>query len=179
MGLKAKYFVDSGKFVPDAITNALFEAAFAANDYKGLVLDGYPRTVEQSQFLLELVKAQDTSIDFIVLVEGEDEEIVKRTVGRRICTSCSSVFHMEYKLPKDGKSCTDCGAEVILRSDDSEGKIRSRLQEFHSKAMPALEYLKTHGIPVVSVPGNLPVFTEEAVRESVMKALDLLDLSRC
>jgi adenylate kinase len=171
LGLKAKYFMESGKFVPDSITNALFEAYFAKSGYKGMVLDGYPRTPDQSKFLLKLTKAKGTKIDAIVLVDNEDEAIVKRTIGRRICPKCKKVFHLEFKAPRDGKFCTECGAEVILRSDDSEEKIRSRLQEFQDKALPAMELLKTKGIPVATVPGNLPVFTDEAVRASVMDAI--------
>jgi len=171
LGLKAKYFMESGKFVPDSITNALFEAYFAKSGYKGMVLDGYPRTPDQSKFLLKLTKAKGTNIDAIVLVDNEDEAIVKRTIGRRICPKCKKVFHIEFKAPRDGRFCTECGAEVILRSDDSEEKIRSRLQEFQDKALPAMELLKTKGIPVATVPGNLPVFTDEAVRQSVMDAL--------
>jgi adenylate kinase len=171
LGLKAKYFMESGKFVPDSITNALFESYFAKSGFKGQVLDGYPRTPDQSKFLLKLTKAKGTKLDAIVLVDNEDEAIVKRTIGRRICPKCKKVFHVEFKPPKDGKFCTDCGAEVILRSDDSEEKIRSRLQEFQDKALPAMELLKKKGIPVVTVPGNLPVFTNEAVKESVMAAI--------
>ncbi len=174
LGLKAKYFIESGKFVPDSITNALFESYFARSGYKGMVLDGYPRTRDQSEFLLGLVKDKGTRVDAIVLVDNEDEAIVKRTVGRRICPSCNKVFHLEFKPPKDGKLCTACSTEVILRSDDSEEKIRSRLKEFQDKAVPALEYLKAQGIPVATVPGNLPVFTDEAVRASVMDSLATL-----
>lgn len=174
LGLKAKYFIESGKFVPDSITNALFQSYFGKSDYKGMVLDGYPRTKDQSQFLVDLVEGKGTKLDAIVLVDNEDEAIVARTIGRRICPSCKKVFHLEFKPPKDGKNCTECGTEVILRSDDSEEKIRSRLQEFHTKAVPALEFLKEKGIPVVKVPGNLPVFTDEAVKASVLEALEEL-----
>ncbi len=171
LGLKAMYYVDSGKFVPDEITNKLFESYFAKSNYKGMVLDGYPRTISQAEFLLELVESRGTKIDVILFVENEDEAIISRTVGRRICPDCKKVFHVEFKPPKEGKFCTECGTEVILRSDDTEEKIRTRLNEFTEKCVPALDYLKGKGISVAKVPGNLPVFTPEAVRESVMKAL--------
>ncbi|MCP4547691.1 MAG: hypothetical protein GY835_14620 [bacterium] len=174
LGLKAKYFMESGKFVPDSITNALFESFFARSGYKGMVLDGYPRTPDQSAFLQGLVEGKGTKLDAIVLVDGENDAIVARTIGRRICPDCKKVFHLEFKPPRDGKLCTECGAEVILRSDDSEEKIKSRLQEFQDKAVPAMDALTAKGIPVATVPGNLPVFTDEAVRASVMEALEKL-----
>lgn len=171
LGLKAAHYVDQGLFVPDAITNELFASAFRAHGGKGMVLDGYPRTPDQSRYLLEL--AGEGGLDLVVVVDNEDDAIVKRTIGRRICSSktCGKVFHMEHKPPRDGRYCTACGAEVIQRSDDTEEKIRKRLQEFQDKAKPALAVLIEAGVPQVTVPGNLPVFTEEAVRESVMSVV--------
>jgi adenylate kinase len=173
LGFKAAQYVDRGKFVPDDITNALLAAAFKANSGKGLVLDGYPRTPEQSAFLLGLLKETKTKIDLVLVVDNDDEAIVARTIGRRICPNktCGKVFHMEFKPPTADGKCTACGTPVILRSDDTEEKIRTRLQEFQDKALPAINALTAAGIPTVHVVGNLPVFTDEAVRESVMGAI--------
>ena len=171
LGLKAKYFVESGKFAPDSITNAMFEAEFVRHGCEGLVLDGFPRTLAQAELLLDLVIHYGTNIDAILLVENDDDLIVDRTVGRRICPECKKVYHLEHKPPRDGKYCHTCGVKVIHRVDDHEDKIRKRLEEFRTKAEPALRYLKTKGIPVATVPGNLPEFTEAAVRESVLTAL--------
>ena len=171
LGAKAKYFIEAGRFVPDRITNALFAGYFTRAGCRGMVLDGYPRTVDQAAFLLDLVEKEGTRIDAIILVDNEDEAIVARTTGRRICPECKKVFHLEFKPPREGRFCTACGAEVILRSDDTEEKIRHRLREFHEKAAPALAYLEEKGIPRTDVPGNLPLFTDAAVRESVLAAL--------
>lgn len=173
LGLKAKYFVDQGLFVPDSITNALFEAAFSQKDFKKQILDGYPRTRDQAVFLLDLIKKHDSTIDFIVLVDNTDDRIIKRTVQRRICPKCGKVYHLTYKPPKDGK-CEDCNVEVIQRSDDTEEKIKSRLNEFQEKAVPAINYLKENGIPVITVPGHLETFTTENVRKSVMDQVEKL-----
>jgi len=168
LGLKAKYFVNQGLFVPDYITNELFRSYFAKKNYRKQVLDGYPRTKNQAEFLLKLVKEQGSSIDFVMLVENSDENIIKRTVKRRICPKCKKVYNLEFKPPKDGKYCKECGAEVIQRSDDTEEKIRSRLKEFKEKALPAVKLLEKNKIPIVKVPGHLEVFTAENVRKSVM-----------
>jgi len=173
LGLKASRYVDGGVFVPDNITNELLASAFNAAGGKGLVLDGYPRTSDQSRFLLDLVGQAGTPLDLIVLVDNEDEAIVGRTTGRRICPNkaCAKVFHVQYKPARDGKFCTACDTEVIQRSDDTEAKIRTRLAEFQNKALPGIRVLEAAGIPMVHVPGNLPVFTDEAVKASVMDAL--------
>ncbi len=171
LGLKAQYYVSNGYYVPDSLTNMLFESYFSKSGYKGMVLDGYPRTEAQAEYLLKLTAEKGTKIDAIVLVENEDDAIIKRTMGRRICPSCGAVFHLEFKPPKDGKFCTKCGTEVILRSDDTEEKLKTRLQEFRDKTMPTIEFLSKKGIPVVKAEGNLPVFTEEAVKKSVVEGL--------
>jgi adenylate kinase family enzyme len=170
LGFKAAQYVDRGRFVPDEITNALLAAAFRAGKGTGFVLDGYPRTPEQSDFLLALAKDCGTRIDLVLIVDNEDEAIVGRTVGRRVCPNktCAKVFHLEFKPPTTDGKCTACGTAVIQRSDDTEEKIRTRLAEFQNKALPAIKRLSAAGIPSVSVPGNLPVFTDEAVRSSVL-----------
>jgi len=170
LGLKAKYFVDRGLFVPDYITNELFESFFSKKDYKNQILDGYPRTLDQAKNLIKIVEENNSKIDFILLVENDDERIIKRTIKRRICPKCKKVYHLEYKPPVDGKYCK-CGEEVIQRSDDTEEKIKSRLNEFRKKAVPAINYLKEYGIPLVKVPGHLEVFTPENVKKSVIEQL--------
>jgi adenylate kinase len=172
LGLKAHYYVSNGLYVPDSLTNMLFESYFRRSDYKGMVLDGYPRTESQAEYLLNLTSEKGTKIDAIILVENEDDAIIKRTMGRRICPSCGAVFHLEFKPPREGKFCTKCGTEVILRSDDTEEKLRTRLQEFKNKTMPTIEYLSKKGIPLVKAEGNLPDFTEEAVKKSVVDGLE-------
>ncbi|MGC4070692.1 MAG: nucleoside monophosphate kinase [Polyangiaceae bacterium] len=176
LGFKAAQYVDRGRFVPDSITNALFAAAFRAANGKGLILDGYPRTPEQSDFLLGLLKESHTKLDLVLVVDNEDEAIVSRTIGRRICPSktCGKVFHLEFKPPTADGKCTACGTPVVHRSDDTEEKIRTRLAEFQTKALPAIQRLTQAGIPSATVPGNLPVFTDEAVRASVLSVVEPL-----
>lgn len=173
LGLKAKYFVERGLFGPDYIVNALFESKFAEKQYTGQILDGYPRTLNQAKFLLKLAQEKHVSFDFMVLVDNSDERIIQRTVQRRICPKCGKVYHLSYKPPKNGK-CEKCGVDVIQRSDDTEEKIKSRLQEFRNKALHAIEYLQKQGVPLVKVPGHLEEFTPENVRKSVMKEVEKL-----
>ncbi len=172
LGAKARSYVEAGLFVPDELVNDIFGDAFGKMGCKGAVLDGYPRTLAQAQHLAGLVDKAGTRLDLVVLVDNDDEAIVARTIGRRICPSCKKVFHLEHRPPREGRFCTACGTEVVQRSDDTEERIRSRLREFHEKVVPTIEYLRRLGIPVVVVPGNLPVFTEELVRRSVLDAIE-------
>lgn len=171
LGVKASAYVNTGLFVPDELVNQLVDDAFGKRNYRGTILDGYPRTVAQAHHLLEMVEREGTTVDLVVLVDNDDEAIVRRTVGRRICPRCSKVFHLEYKPPKEGRFCTSCGTQVVQRTDDTEERIWSRLREFYDKVEPTIEFLEDKGIPVAVVPGNLPEFTEEAVRTSVLDAI--------
>lgn len=169
LGLKAKYFMNSGKFVPNNSTNELFTEYFSKQDYKGYVLDGYPRTPDQAKYLLDLVKEKGSSIDLVVLVNNSDKLIIQRTMGRRICPSCKKVYHVDFKPSKDNVHCDVCGEEIIQRADDTENKIKVRLSEYYDKVIPTLDILEKSGIPVVTVEGNLEVFTDENVKISVME----------
>jgi len=175
LGAKASFYVNSGLFVPDELVNDLMDDAFGKMGHRGAVLDGYPRTLDQAHHLLKMVGEAGTRLDLVVLVDNEDEAIVKRTVGRRICKTCGKVFHVEYKPPKDGTTCTNCGSPVVQRSDDTEEKIWNRLREFHEKVEPTLEFLEQQGIPIAVVSGDLPVFTDELVRTSVLEAIDMVE----
>lgn len=176
LAVKAKHYVDRGLFVPDELVNELVDDTFGKWGYRGSVLDGYPRTLSQAHFLLHRVEEAGTRLDLIVLVDNEDEAIVERAVGRRICPECGKVFHLQHKPPREGRFCTACGAEVVQRSDDTEEKIWSRLREYHDKVEPTLDFLESMGVPVAVVPGNLPEFSEAAVRASVLEAIDELGL---
>lgn len=174
LGLKAQYFVNEGKFVPDYITNELFATYFSKSNYRGQVLDGYPRTESQAQFLLDLAREKGVNINLVVVVDNEDTLIIERTMGRRICPDCAKVYHIVSKPSKDNVHCDQCGAELIQRSDDTEEKIRMRLKEFQDKVIPALDILKNAQIPVVHINGNLAVFTDENVKKSVMEQIEPL-----
>ena len=176
LGLKAEFYIINGYYVPDKLTNKIFGSCYAQHNYKGLILDGYPRTLAQAEFLLNHANGNGTRLNAIILVENEDDIIINRTVGRRICPNCSAVFHVEFKPPKNGKYCTKCGTEVITRSDDTKEKLQTRLKEFEDKTMPAINYLAGRGIPLVRVNGNLPVFTAEAIKRDLYKGMKEIHL---
>lgn len=175
LGLKAKYYVNQGLFVPDRITNALFESAFKAMGCKGAALDGYPRTVDQARFLVELAKRNGATLDAVLLVENDDEAIIQRTVGRRICKTCGEVYHVEFRPPPDPETCIQNNheCEIVQRDDDTVESLKVRLREFHEKAQPAIDYLVAAGIPLFKAPGNLPNYSPDSVEASVLSAMNL------
>lgn len=176
LGLKAKYYVNQGLFVPDRITNALFESAFQALEFRGVALDGYPRTVNQAEFLIELIERENVAIDAIMLVENEDELIIARTLGRRICKTCGELFHLDYRPPPEERDNT-CQEKcnIIQRSDDNVDSLKARLNEFATKTQPAMDFLLEKGISLYRLPGNLPTYAPEAVEASVFEVMGLTE----
>ncbi len=172
LGLKAKYYVSNGLFVPDSVTNDLFLSSFKKSGYRGIVLDGYPRTVDQAKFLVSVAERENRKIDAIIHVVNDDETILNRVTGRRVCPNCHRVFHTKYKPLKEGKYCTNCGTEAITRVDDTREKVLSRLKEYREKTQSAIQHLISCDIPYIPVPGNLPELTDEAVKNSVFAAIE-------
>lgn len=175
LGLKAKFYVNQGLFVPDPITNALFEAAFREMGFRGAVIDGYPRTVDQAKYLMDLVDRENIKLDAILLIENKDELIIKRTMGRRVCKTCGELYHMEFRPPPKPEECTrsDQPCNIVQRSDDNLESLKARLNEFHAKTQPAIDFLKKAGVPFYAAPGNLPTYAPEAVEASVCEVMGL------
>eukprot|EP00771_Trimastix_marina_P003941 gnl/Trimastix_PCT/659.p2 GENE.gnl/Trimastix_PCT/659~~gnl/Trimastix_PCT/659.p2 ORF type:complete len:290 (+),score=99.96 gnl/Trimastix_PCT/659:43-870(+) len=172
LGLKATFYVDNGLFVPDELTNAIFRDAFSKLNFQNAVLDGFPRTIPQFEFLQGLLREHGTSVGFVLQVDWEDDLIVRRATGRRLCRDCGEVHHLMFKPPRDGKYCLKCGGEVYQRTDDgSEEKLRSRLNEFRVKVEPLIAHMREQGIPFASCSGNLEVFTPENLRRQVTDAI--------
>lgn len=177
LGMRSKWYSYQGLFVPDDITNSVFKHYFLQGNACMFVLDGYPRTKSQCKFLLDLCSKMKTNISFLLLVENDDERIISRTIGRRICPVCKTVYHIDYKPPLDGKFCYNDGAEVILRADDMEEKIRRRLNEYYEKTIEALEFLMENNIPIAKVTGHLEDFSVENVKKTVLDSLKGIGLT--
>ena len=124
LGLEAKKYMDAGELVPDEIVMKMVGeklSEFAPDE--GFMLDGFPRTVAQAEFLEKISK-----LDGVILFHVPDEEIVKRLSSRAVCRDCGNVT---TRLKHD--KCPSCGGELYTRDDDNEATIRSRLKVFHEQ----------------------------------------------
>lgn len=168
LGLKAKEIMDRGDLVPDDIMIGIIRETLAQEKHKkGIILDGFPRTVSQAEALIELF--EDLRIQEVQAVNilANDEEIVQRLSGRRACKECGAILTKDEA--KGLKDCPKCGAADSLyqRQDDKEDVIRNRLKVFVEKTAPVLDYLqdKTN---TVTVDGMKDIDT---VSESIFQAL--------
>ena len=139
LGLLAKSYIDQGHLVPDEVTLAMVRDRLSQDDCKnGMILDGFPRTLEQAKKMTEFVK-----IDAVISLEASDESIVNRLAGRRVCKTCGCTTHVS--MAKDGM-CPDCGKPLTQRDDDKPETVLSRLHVYHEQTAPLEAYYKAEGI---------------------------------
>ena len=147
LGEKAQRFMDRGLLVPDELVIDMVGERLRKTDCgDGYILDGFPRTVAQAVALDEFLEEQGSSIDRVVVLGVPDGLIVERIIGRRSCAECDAGYHIEFKAPMVEGVCDDCGAELYQRSDDTEEKVRVRLNEYAHNTAPVAAYYGQRGI---------------------------------
>lgn len=141
LGVQAKSFVDQGLLVPDEITNGIVRERLEKPDCdKGFLLDGFPRTIAQAEALDEMLASMGKRIDHVINLKVDRDLLLGRLTGRRICKSCGATYHVLFNPPKVEGKCDKCSGELYQRSDDTEEKVGTRLDEYNNKTAPLLEY---------------------------------------
>jgi adenylate kinase len=147
LGVEAKRYVDQGLLVPDDITIGIVRDRLRQADCAGgFLLDGFPRTISQAQALDAIVGELDRKIDHVINLKVDRNLLLARLTGRRICKSCGATYHVMFNPPKHEGVCDKCGGELYQRSDDTEEKVGTRLDEYINKTAPLLEYYDKQGI---------------------------------
>ena len=139
IGMKAKYYMDGGKLVPDEVVIAILKERISKDDCKnGFILDGFPRTVPQAEAL-------GVRIDKVIDIEVADEKIMQRLSGRRVCEKCGASYHVDYKPSEQEGICNKCGGNTVQRKDDHPDTIRERLSVYHDQTEPLKDYYEKTG----------------------------------
>lgn len=147
MGVEAKKYVDQGLYVPDEITNGIVKERLAKADCdNGFLLDGFPRTTAQAEALDDMLAAEGKRIDYVINLKVDRDLLLGRLTGRRICKSCGSTYHVLFNPPKAEGVCDKCSGELYQRSDDTEEKVGTRLDEYNNKTAPLLQYYANKGL---------------------------------
>ena len=142
LGREAKTYIDQGNLVPDEITNKMIKERLAKPDCQaGFILDGYPRTLDQLNFLLASLK-----IDFALDIEISDDEAIQRISGRRVCQSCGKGYHINFLRPQQTGICDVCQGTLVQRSDDEPEAVTRRLEIYHSQSQAILAALDEKGL---------------------------------
>ena len=145
LGLKAKTYMDAGGLVPNDLIIGLMKEKIAGLDK--IILDGFPRTVEQADALAEQV-----DIDIAINIDVPDEELITRLTQRRSCPDCNAVYHLTNKPPMKEGVCDKCGAALYQRDDDKEETVKNRLEVYRKNTFPLIDYYEKRG-KLVTIPG--------------------------
>jgi adenylate kinase len=142
LGKKAKAYMDSGKLVPDDLVIEMTKRRLAEPDAKrGFILDGFPRTIAQADALAKL-----TTLDAVVTLFLEPEELIKRSSGRRVCPKCEALYHVLSSPPRSPGVCDRCGSTLVTRPDDKEEVVRARIDTYERQTTPLIRYYRDRGL---------------------------------
>ena len=165
MGLKAKAYIEAGKLVPDSVVIGIIQERLAKDDCAGgFILDGFPRTIPQAEALDEM----GVKIDKVVEIQVDDETIIGRMSGRRVCSKCGASYHIANKPPKAEGICDSCGGELVQRKDDAPETVLDRLEVYHTQTEPLKDFYAAKGI-LRTADGTLGI--EKSI-EATLKALE-------
>lgn len=166
VGLQAREYIDSGRLVPDEVIIGIITERLAQDDCaNGYILDGVPRTINQAQ----VMEDSGIEIDRAVALEVEDEAIIKRMSGRRVCENCGASFHVVTNPPKAEGCCDSCGGALVVRSDDAPGTVKARLTQYHAETEPLKGFYAERG-KLVTVEGCSSI---EETTAAIVKILGL------
>jgi adenylate kinase len=144
LGKKAKEYMDRGELVPDELIVQLIEETMPKDG--NVILDGFPRTVNQALALEEMLRVKGEKISKVLFFYVPDEVIIDRLSGRRVCSRCGAVYHVKYNPPKVEGVCDLCGGTLVQRDDDKEEVVRKRLEVYRKQTQPLVEFYQGKGI---------------------------------
>jgi len=144
LGKKAKEYMDRGELVPDELIVQLIEETMPKDG--NVILDGFPRTVNQALALEEMLRVKGKKISKVLFFDVPDEVIIDRLSGRRVCSKCGAVYHVKYNPPKVEGVCDLCGGTLVQRDDDKEEVVRKRLEVYRKQTQPLIEFYQERGI---------------------------------
>jgi len=154
LGMKARQYMEKGLLVPDEVTVEIVADRLKEEDcVTGFVLDGFPRTTQQAKFLDGALSEMNTQLDMIVNIVLDDEKIVSRLTGRRVCPSCNEVYHVTDKPPAVEGICDKCNSPIVIRSDDNEKTVRDRLMVYHNQTAPLIDFYQNR-VKMVNIESN-------------------------
>ena len=159
LGLEAKKFMDAGQLVPDEIVMKMVGGKLAEfKPDEGFMLDGFPRTVAQAEFL-----ETQTKLDSVIMFKVSDEAIVKRLTSRAVCKECGNVTNIH-----EHDRCPACGGELYRRDDDNEETIRERLRVYHEQTEALVDFYRARGLLIEIDASGMP----EEVFSRVVETLE-------
>lgn len=146
VGQEADRYMKAGELVPDDVVNRIVGETLETIGYNSFILDGYPRTLEQARYLLDLLHQKDSKLDAVVSLEVPEENIVQRLSRRRTNRETGEIYHLDFNPPPENIP----EDHLVHRKDDEPEAIRIRLKEYHEKTQPLEAFFqeKSNLVPV-------------------------------
>lgn len=158
LGKQAEAFMKAGDLVPDALIMDIMETRLQEADCaKGFLLDGFPRTIPQAEALKAMLRKLNIQLDAAVNIDVPREEILERLTTRRTCVNpqCQAIYNVRSQPPKVAGVCDKCGSPIVQRDDETEMAISNRLDTYHEKTAPLIDYYRQEGLLLtVASPSN-------------------------
>ena len=169
LGIEAKNYMEKGELVPDQVILNMMENRLQKNDCaSGYILEGFPRTIPQAEGLTNLLNNIKQQLDIVILLNLDDEIIVKRMSGRRVHAESGRVYHVEYNPPKIENKDDVTGEDLIIRPDDQESTVRNRLKVYEKQTSPLIEYYNNLNI-LNSIEANGSI---EEINNKIRQSID-------
>lgn len=146
LGIKAKEYIDKGQLVPDELTKEIVKDRLCKPDCsEGFILDGFPRTIPQAEYLDNVLTEMNIKLDVALLIDVKDEDIIDRMSGRRVCTNCGATYNVVFNPTKVDGICDTCNLTVTQREDDTPETVLNRLETYHKQTQPLIKYYEDEG----------------------------------
>ena len=141
LGLVAKAKMDKGELVPDEVISPIVEERLGRPDCsEGAILDGFPRTIAQAQFLDAMLERTGLGEPLVLNIQVETEFVIKRLTGRRTCQTCGEIYNVHLNPPRQDAICDKDGGRLVQRADDNEDAIRIRMKAYEQDTLPLIDY---------------------------------------
>jgi adenylate kinase len=169
-GKKARAYMERGVLVPDEVTNAMIEKRLKEPDCaQGVILDGFPRTIEQARALEGILAERGKEIDWVLLIQVSEGTLIERLSGRRTCRRCQANYHVLFNPPEKEGVCDKCGGDLYQRSDDREETVRRRFRVYSEETAPLIDHYRRQGL-LTEIDGKQGI---EGVQGRILSALSL------
>jgi adenylate kinase len=171
LGVLASSYMQRGALVPDHVTVRMLLDRLARPDTaKGVMFDGFPRTIQQAEALSEALSDEGKKLDRVLYIKVPDAALIERLTGRLTCRTCGTVYHVRFSPPKKAGVCDKDGGELYARPDDTEETVRKRLDVYFAQTSPLIEYYTQRGL-LTEINGNQAV---DAVGREMVKAVEAI-----
>jgi adenylate kinase len=169
LGKQAKEIMERGELVPDKLVCSMVETRLGRNDCdRGFILDGFPRTAEQAQWLDAVLAGKQfdgkSLAPVVIDFQVSYNQLFQRLTGRRSCPTCGRIYNVYFQPPRGNETCDVDGSKLVTRKDDSEEAIAVRLKSYEQQTLPLAEYYrKQWRLHVINGEQPTDTVTEQAV----------------